>query len=441
MVTDVRLRIEVAQLPELAPLRWDREQITAHQESMISEFVSFAYERSELTRTSWDRAGVHPNDVTTLAEFVERAPFVTAAEVRDVDGGARDPFRRALCVPVHELTVVGTTSGTTGLPQALPQHAGDIREHARFRGYAINGVGPGSRVLLTGGASRSGHLVDRFDRLGACGIYLDGDESSVADIIDAVRTFKPMHWRLLSTPLLFALTAYERERAADLTLAFASIDSAIWGGDRLGASGQATMERWGLAPRLQTSLGNTCAAVECWAHDGAHVWEDLVIAECLDLHTGLPVGDGQRGELVTTSLGDRAAPVVRYRSGDIVEMTRETCACGIAHARMWTIGRIADEVRVGVRSVLPVDVWEVVETVPATSQAVFQIVRSASTDGVLAVRIGYDASMAGSESSLQGELERRLHDSIGVPVAVHLQPASKLMSRHKGVKLPRVVDS
>src|ERR1700730_1447889 len=249
--------------PELEALSWSRVQIDARQEELLGEVVNYAYERSRLMREVWDRAGVHPDDVASRADFVEHAPFVTADEIRDAAGGARDPFRDALCMPVHELTVVGMTSGTTGLPQALPQHKGDTRSHSGIREYSVNGVGLGSRVLMTGPASRSGHSAEKFATLGATPIFMDGDPSLAEQLVMVAREFQPTHWWVLMGPLMFALQQYERRSGADLAGAFASIGPTIWGGEPLGAANRATLERWGVSTRLMTSLGNVCAAVEC----------------------------------------------------------------------------------------------------------------------------------------------------------------------------------
>jgi phenylacetate-CoA ligase len=427
------------QPPELDALTWDRSRIDSRQDELLPEVVAWAYEHSALIREIWERAGVKPGDITSRAAYQQLAPFVTAEQVRDADGGARDPFRGALCLPVHQLTVVGTTSGTTGLPQALPQHVGDVRDHSVIREYAVNGVGPGSRMLLSGNASRSGHSARKFNHLGAFPIFVDGDPAAARQLVAAAKEHAPTHWWVLTSPLLFALTQLERD-GVDLADAFGTIGPVVWGGEPLGRANRTTLERWGLNPISMTSLGNVCAAVECPTAAGSHVWEDLVFVECLDVIDDTPVADGGRGELVVTSLVDRAAPILRYRSGDLVEFTREQCACGLHHGRIHTIGRLADQVDVGECGVLPIDVWNVVDEIPATAAAVFQIVRSKSTATTLSLRIGYDPALAPSIVALRDELDQRLGESLGVACEIDLQTAEAMVAARGGVKLKRVVD-
>jgi phenylacetate-CoA ligase len=428
-------------MPSEDPASWSRSQILAHQDDRVGPLVRHAYERSAFVRQVWDAAGASPADVVDRASFFRVAPFVTSDDVRGTPGQRLDAFNGLLCLPIRELTVIGSTSGTTGLPQPLPQHAGDVREQSTVRDYAINGVGPGSIVLLTGNSSRSGHSAKRLHELGAWPICLDWDPSIAPAVVDAARTYRPTHWWLISGPLMLALQKYERETGEDLAAAFASIGPAVWGGEPLSTKGASTLAGWGLSIRQMTSLGNACAAVECPAQSGSHTWEDLVLAECLDPETLKPVADGEIGELVITALADRAAPLIRYRSGDLVRYTAQPCACGREHGRIHTVGRLADMVRVGARTVVPNDVWKVVEKVPATADAQFQVLRGPSAGGTLTARIGYDPDLAADPAALEVQLRGELASALELPAAVELVTLDALLAARAGTKLRRVVES
>ena len=114
-----------------------------------------------------------------------------------------------------------------------------------------------------------------------------------------------------------------------------------------------------------------------------------MVVECLDPEGDEPVADGEPGELVATTLFNRVWPLVRYRSDDIVRVTRDACACGRTHARVWPIGRKGDEVVVDGRPVLPLDVWDAVESAPGAGLGLFQVVRPAREVDVLRLRVGY----------------------------------------------------
>ena len=144
---------------------------------------------------------------------------------------------------------------------------------------------------------------------------------------------------------------------------------------------------------VHTSGADIGAATEGREHDGCHIWEDIAFVEVLDPDGDAPVRDGERGELVGTTLVDKIAPLVRYRSDDLVRVTHERCACGRTHARMWPIGRKSDELLVGGVSVLPGDVWPAIEAVPETAAALFQVIRTAREVDTLRLRVGFASDM------------------------------------------------
>jgi phenylacetate-CoA ligase len=427
--------------PFIEPLTWDRSRIEDAQEERLLDVVALAYERSSLTQDLWKRAGVSATDIRSRADFFERAPFMNTDDIRDPARIAADPFRGLLCRPLRELTAIGGTSGTTSLPQPLPQHDGDVRSQGGLRDLHVNGVGPGSVVLMTSSASRSGHVSNKAEVLGATPIFWDWDPSVARGLVEAAKRFRPSHWWILTGPLLLELQRYESETGDDLAAAFSSVGPVVWGGEPLGVGARARIEGWGLSIRQMTSLGNACATVECAAQAGSHTWEDLVLVECLDPDTDQPVPDGGRGELVVSTIGDLAAPMLRYRSGDLVEFTRERCSCGLSHGRLKTIGRLSDRVAIGDRDVLPLDVWDAIAELPATADAQFQLVRSRSTGDALAVRVGFEASApAGDAANVATELADRLEAALGLRCIVEAVPLDELLRRRVGFKLPRVVE-
>src|SRR5439155_20755565 len=141
-----------------------------------------------------------------------------------------------------------------------------------------------------------------------------------------------------------------------------------------------------------------------------HVWEDTALIEVLDPETGVPVGDGERGELVSTTLVNLVSPLVRYRSDDLVRFTREPCACGRTHGRVWPLGRKSDEVVVDGRSILPTDVWPAIESVAETSAGLFQVVRPERELATLRLRVGYARLTTG----LRDRVADAVHAELGV---------------------------
>jgi phenylacetate-CoA ligase len=84
-------------------------------------------------------------------------------------------------------------------------------------------------------------------------------------------------------------------------------------------------------------------AMECACQAGPHIFEDYFYPEIIDSQTGAPCADGEEGELVLTTLGKQAMPMIRYRTRDITALTAEPCECGRTLRRIKRISRRADD--------------------------------------------------------------------------------------------------
>ena len=106
---------------------------------------------------------------------------------------------------------------------------------------------------------------------------------------------------------------------------------------------------------------------ECQEQAGLHLNEGEFIFEVIDPENNEPVKEGERGELVVTNLGRAASPVLRYRTGDLVEMTTGACACGRTFARIrgGVLGRSDDMMIVRGVNVFPTQIEELILEMPA----------------------------------------------------------------------------
>lgn len=106
---------------------------------------------------------------------------------------------------------------------------------------------------------------------------------------------------------------------------------------------------------------------ECKEHNGIHIFPDMVYIEVLDQETGLPVLDGQMGELVVTPLQNKATPLFRYRLDDLVIMSTEPCKCGRISPRIWFKGRTGNTVFLGSHKVYDFQIEEVLQNIKGAS--------------------------------------------------------------------------
>ena len=414
-----------------------RAGLAALQEERILELVPYVYERSPLVRKTWEEARVKPADISSLADFTERVPFITKDDIRRFRDEAGDPFGGLLCTSYHDATTVLSTSGTTG-DATIYAHAWD-RWHPFWAATARDlweiGVRPGDYVLGSGFKMR-GPLYHADQLCGAIPLMVNTGIGGWASALDAIRRYRPVYATL--TGLAMAELDH-LSRSVDMRDVFSSFKGASFAGEPLGARARAQLESWGVEVYVWTSTGDVTAAFECGQHNGCHAWEDSVLLEAVDPAGGTAVADGELGELVATSLDNAVTPMVRFRSDDIIRMTREPCGCGRTHARFWPVGRKGDETIVGGHSFVPMDIWRALEQVPETATALFQLIRPAREIDELTVRVGYDPDLTTSVPDLRDRLEEVIAAAVGIAPVLELLPEPDLLARGRGGKLPRVV--
>lgn len=275
-------------------------------------------------------------------------PFTTKAELV-AEQAAHPPFGRLLTYSLGNYRYFHQTSGTTGRPLKWLDTADTWDWFARGweTVYRAAGVRANDVVFC---AFSFGPYVSHWTamagvwRVGAMGISGGGmnSEQRLLAILDNRCTV------LVSTPT-YALHLAEVARREGIDIQSSAIGRSIHAGEP-GAS-LANVKR-----AIESAWGATCFdhagatevgpwAFDCEAQTGAiHLNETEFIFEVIDPQTSAAVGEGARGELVITNLGRGAMPVLRYRTGDLVEMSSAQCACGRSFARIkgGVLGR-ADE--------------------------------------------------------------------------------------------------
>ncbi|WP_313024402.1 phenylacetate--CoA ligase family protein [Pseudomonas lopnurensis] len=415
-----------------------REQIEQLQEARILQLVPYAYQRSPLVRAVWEEAGVTPADIRSLADFKAKAPFIDKDTIRQFRDRHGDPFGGLACATAPHLRGVGFTSGTTGDPTPLPRAEEHITLTALKRELWHIGVRSGDYFSYALFTFREGLNSDKWLDSGFRPVTLQHLPSEVPHLIEISRRLRPKALFMISTPLIMAIDQYQKNTGTDLREAFSSYRGAVFGGEPMSPALRSLVQSWGLEIFELTSLGDISTAMECRAHDGMHAWEDLALVEHLDPDGDQEAADGTRGELVVTALADDVAPLIRFRTDDLVSLTRETCSCGRTHCRMKLLGRKSDELIVHGRSVMPLDLFPLLQQFPETQAGLFQIVKAQREAEQLRLRVGYDASaLATSEAELSERIVGGLAAALDIPVRVELLRSEELTK--SGHKIPRVI--
>lgn len=352
--------------PEIESLPW-AEQIVL-DDAMYRKQMAYLMERS-----AFYKAKLRGFTAGGLAD-IAALPFTEKNEIR-ASCTADNPIGTHLCVERSEICRIYSTSGTTGTPSYIPLTVGDLDRWitASSRSYAASGVSAGERIVSTynAGPFVAGAALGSFDRIGMC--HIPVGTGNTERLMTAIKLLKP-EAAVLTPSYAAYLIEWAAERGFDLK--GSSVKRVLVAGEPGGgeASFRARLEEgWGARVTEAMGIGDIGVSLwgECEHQNGMHLGaRGFVHAELIDAATGAPVAmaDGARGELVLTHLQHRAAPLLRFRTRDHVEMWVSPCQCGRTSPRVRCVGRTDDMLIVRGVNVFPSAIREVVsEFMPEVS--------------------------------------------------------------------------
>jgi phenylacetate-CoA ligase len=331
------------------------EQLVLDDESYRDQLACIL-ERSPFYRQKL--AGYKPRRLAEIAEL----PLTEKNELREA-ATPENPFGAHLCASPDEIIRVYSTSGTTGTPSYIPLTASDYENWVvgSARSYGASGVSAGQRLVSTynAGPFVAGAALAAFDRIGVC--HIPVGTGNTERLLRAIELLQPH--AVVLTPS-YAAHLIEREPR----LAESSVERVLVAGEPGGGepSFRAKLEEgWGAKVTEAMGIGDIGPSLwgECEEQEGMHLGaRGYVHAELIDPDTGeaRPMEDGASGELVLTHLRHRAAPLLRFRTRDQVEVRMSACPCGRTGPRVRCIGRTDDMLIVRGVNVFPSAVREVV---------------------------------------------------------------------------------
>ncbi len=174
-----------------------------------------------------------------------------------------------------------------------------------------------------------------------------------------------------------------------------------------------------------TETGGVGMGIDCAAHDGTHVWEDHYLIEIVNPETGEPVPDGERGEMIVTTLTREALPLIRFRTRDITSIvSRAPCTCGRTSLRVERIAyRNDDMLKVKGVNLYPKQVESVLLAHPEVgNDYLIEIERVAGADHL---KINVETEDTG-DSALPQKLNEDLFSMVGLHAEIVLLPLGGL---------------
>ncbi|GAB3626748.1 phenylacetate--CoA ligase [Pandoraea terrae] len=418
--------IEKASLDELQTLQLER----------LKWSLRHAYDNSPVYRKKFDDAGVHPDDVKSLADLA-KFPFTTKNDLRD-----NYPFGM-FAVPMENVSRVHASSGTTGKPTVVGYTANDISNWADLVARSIRAAGArrGDKVHVSYGYGLfTGGLGAHYgaERCGLTVIPFGGGQTEKQ--VQLIQDFRPDIIMVTPSYMLAIADEFERQglAPAESSLRIGIFGAEPWTNDMRTAiekrMGIDAVDIYGLSEVMGPGVASECAETK----DGPTIWEDHFYPEIINPDTGEVLPDGEFGELVFTSLTKEALPIIRYRTRDLTRLLPGTAR---TMRRMEKItGRSDDMMIIRGVNVFPTQIEELLLRQPLLSPHYLIILDKEGPMDTVVIEIEASADCH-DEASLQaasGALKRDIKTLIGISAAIKVKPVGGI-ERSVG-KARRVID-
>ena len=364
--------------------------IRLFQEEKLRELLKYLNEKSAFYQGLFRKHSICIDDIRTLADL-QKIPTTDKDDLQREN----DAF---LCVPKTAIVDYATTSGTLGKPVTFGLTDKDLDRLAYNEAISISCAGIGQGDIV--------QLMTTIDRRFMAGLaYFLGVRKLGASIIrigagipelqwDSILLYKPTY--LIAVPS-FVLKMIEYAESNGIDYKHSSVKGIVCIGEALRNQdftptllAEKIAEKWE-GVRLYSTYASTemsTTFTECEYQHGGHQHPELIITEVLDDEGNL-VPDGQSGELTITTLGVEGMPLLRFRTGDIVAMHTEKCACGRETPRVSPVlGRKQQMIKYKGTTLYPPALMDLLTNFEAVENYIIEIsTNNILTDEIL-IRIG-----------------------------------------------------
>ena len=418
-----------------------RKELEALQLEKLKWTVNYCYNNTAFYHKKLTDAGVFDGSKIKQLSDIQYIPYTTKDDFRD-----NYPFGM-IGVPMKDVVRLHASSGTTGKPTVGVYTKEDLDGWSDCV----------ARVAMAGGVTADDIIQISFGYglfTGALGLHY-GLEKVGAMVIPASsgNTEKQLMMMrdfgvtgLVATPS-YALYLSEAIKDSGYPLSDYKLRLGILGSEPCTPEMREQIEKnmgvfvsdnYGM-----TELGGPGVSGDCPVRDGMHFAEDHFLPEIIDRETDMPLGEGEVGELVVTTLSKKGMPVLRYRTKDVTKLTYEPCACGRTHARMSkTMGRTDDMLIIKGVNVFPTQIESVLISMDHIGPHYQLVVRRENFKDTLEIKVELISAELlesyGELDKLKRRIEDKLKSVLGLQTKVTLvQPKS--LERFQG-KAKRILD-
>ena len=400
-------------------------QIKAFQEEKLQEALQYVAVNSPYYKKLFKEKGIDVNAVKTL-EDLAKLPVTTKEHLQEYN----DDF---LCVPKSHIIDYTTTSGTSGKPVTFGLTDKDLDRLAYNEAisFICSGIKEGDVV----------QLMTTIDRRFMAGLaYFLGLRKIKAGVIrvgagvpelqwDSILKYKPSY--LIAVPS-FLLKLIEYAEAHNIDYNASGIKGVVCIGEPLrnqdfsmNTLAEKITDKWDI--KLFSTYASTemsTAFAECEYLCGGHQHPELIITEILDEHDN-PVTDGGVGELAVTTLGVEGMPLVRFKTGDIVQLHTEPCSCGRTSYRVGpVVGRKQQMIKYKGTTLYPPAMIDLLRSFPDIENHIIEI----STNDLGTDEILIRAASKNPSESLLAEIKDHFRAKLRVTPKIVFASADELNS-------------
>ena len=413
------------------------DEIKALQLVRLKWSVDHAYNNVAFYKKKYDEIGIHPSDLKHL-EDIKLFPFTTKEDLRK--NYPFDMFANKL----RDIARIHASSGTTGKPTVVAYTKNDLEmwEHLIERCLRASGMKKGDMLhnaygygLFTGGLGLHGGA----EKMGLTVIPVSG--GMTARQVQLINDFMPKG--ITVTPS-YILSILDEFKAQGLDPKKSSLEVGIFGAEPWTNSMRSEIESqfdmhavdiYGLSEVLGPGVANECVE----SKDGLHVWEDYFYPEIINVETGNVLEDGEKGELVFSSLCKEAFPIIRYRTKDLTKLMKGTAR---SMRRMEKItGRSDDMMIIRGVNIFPTQIEEQLLKIDSLSPH-FQIklIKDGRMDKMIVYTEHYKSEDVEQSyvENLSANLKKRVKDIMGLSIEVDVGKKGSV-PRSEG-KAVRVID-
>jgi phenylacetate-CoA ligase len=417
-----------------------QDELEELQLKRLQEVVKKAYENVPYYKKRLQNANIKPEDIKTLKD-IEKLPFTTKTDLRDAY-----PFGM-FAVPDEDIVEVHTSSGTTGKPTVSGYTVKDLDIWGEVMARSLNMAGATKKDriqncygygLFTGGLG----VHYGAQKIGSTLIPI-----SAGNTKRQIEIMQDFNTSIITCTPSYALYLAEMIEKNDIEPDKLNLKAGVFGAEMWTEEMRNEIEKrlkilavniYGL-----TEIIGPGVAQECEEKNGLHIFEDHFYPEIINYETMETLPEGEKGELVLTTLTREGMPIIRFRTKDITALRREKCDCGRTLVRMDRItGRTDDMLKIRGVIVFPSQIERALLKIEGLEPQYQIIVTRPHHLDELEVQVETSEKLFSDEvkhiEEVKRMIENKIHNEIGLRVNVTLvEPKS--LPRSEG-KATRVID-